>query len=194
MKLNKKGYMLVEIVLSSVLAMSIALYLLNLTYQFKNKDEDIYQSISYSSDKIAITKNIMNDLDNQIITKIEKNGNNEVILTTQSSGTEEKRKIQIDNPENKEVTITYGKINNDGSFDKNDSSYYQKNLQKSLLFKEIKINNENENIITIKIILESMYTDDDYSIKLLAKTSTEAAIEINTDFLYKKKPGDYSST
>lgn len=191
MKLNKKGYMLVEIVLASVLAMSIALYLLNLTYQFKNKDEDIYQSISYSSDKIAITKNIMNDLDKQIITKIEKNGNNEVILTIQSSGTEEKRKIQIDNPENKEVTITYGKINNDGSFDENDSSYYQKNLQKSLLFKEIKINNENENIITIKIILESMYTDDDYSIKLLAKTSTEAAIEINTDFLYKKKPGDY---
>lgn len=191
MKLNKKGYMLIEIVLASVLAMSIALYLLNLTYQFKNKDEDIYQSISYSSDKIAITKNIMNDLDKQVITKIEKSENNEVVLTTQSNGTEEKRKIQINNPENKEVTITYGKINNDGSFDKNDSSYYQKNLQKSLLFKEIKINNENENIITIKIILESMYTDDDYSIKLLAKTSTEAAIEINTDFLYKKKPGDY---
>ena len=191
MKLNKKGYMLVEIVLASVLAMSIALYLLNLTYQFKNKDEDIYQSISYSSDKIAITKNIMNDLDKQVITKIEKSENNEVVLTTQSSGTEERRKIQINNPENKEVTITYGKINNDGSFDKNDSSYYQKNLQKSLLFKEIKINNENENIITIKIILESMYTDDDYSIKLLAKTSAEAAIEINTDLLSKKKPGDY---
>ncbi|MDD5827470.1 MAG: hypothetical protein PUD25_06900 [Bacilli bacterium] len=180
MKLNKKGYMLVEIVLASVLAMSIALYLLNLIYQFKNKDEDIYQSISYSSDKIAITKNIMNDLDKQVITKIEKSENNEVILTTQSSGTEEKRKIQINNPENKEVTITYGKLNNDGSFDKNDSSYYQKNLQKSLLFKEIKINNENENIITIKIILESMYTNDDYSIKLLAKTAAKTLIEDNS--------------
>ena len=191
MKLNKKGYMLIEIVLASVLAMSIALYLLNLTYQFKNKDEDIYQSISYSSDKIAITKNIMNDLDKQVITKIEKSENNEVVLTTPSSGTEEKRKIQINNPENKEVTITYGKINNDGSFDKNDSSYYQKNLQKSLLFKEIKINNENENIITIKIILESMYTDDDYSIKLLAKTAAKTLVEDNSAYLNKKKKGTY---
>ena len=93
MKLNKKGYMLVEIVLSSVLAMSIALYLLNLTYQFKNKNEDIYQSISYSSDKIAITKNIMNDLDNQIITKIEKKEHNEVILTSKSGTLEEKKFI-----------------------------------------------------------------------------------------------------
>ena len=98
MKLNKKGYMLIEIVLSSVLAMSIALYLLNLTYQFKNKDEDIYQSTIYSSDKIAVTKNIMNDLENQEITKVEKNGNNEVILTTNFEGTEEIRKIQITTP------------------------------------------------------------------------------------------------
>ena len=173
MKLNKKGYMLIEIVLSSVLAMSIALYLLNLTYQFKNKDEDIYQSISYSSDKIAITKNIMNDLDNQIITKIEKNGNNEIILTSTSGTSEEKRKINITYPstnysQNQQITITYGKINNN-TFDTSDISYYQKKLQKSLLFKGIEINNPNTNIATIKIKLESMYSKDDYSIKLIVK-------------------------
>ena len=59
MRQNNKGYMLVELVLASVLAITIALYLLNLTYQFKNKNDDIYQSLTYSSDKIAITKNIM---------------------------------------------------------------------------------------------------------------------------------------
>lgn len=176
MKLNKKGYMLVEIVLSSVLAMSIALYLLNLTYQFKNKNEDIYQSISYSSDKIAITKNIMNDLDNQIITKIEKKENNEVILTSKSGTLEEKRKINITSPstnnsQNQKITITYGKINNSNNFDTNDVSYYRKELQKSLLFKGIEINNSNMNTATIKIKLESMYSSDDYSIKLLVKKS-----------------------
>ena len=42
MKLNRKGYMLVEIVIASVLAMGIGYYLLNLTYKFKNNSEDIY--------------------------------------------------------------------------------------------------------------------------------------------------------
>lgn len=174
MKLNKKGYMLVEIVISSVLAMSIALYLLNLTYQFKNKNEDIYQSISYSSDKIAITKNIMNDLDNQIITDIKSNGTSEVILMSTSGTSEEKRKIKITSPstdilQNKQVTITYGKIDNN-NFDITDVSYYQKKLQKSLLFKGIEIDKlSNPNIATIKIKLESMYTNDDYSINLFIK-------------------------
>lgn len=175
MKLNKKGYMLIEIVLSSVLAMSIALYLLNLTYQFKNKDEDIYQSITYSSDKIAITKNIMNDLENQVIINIVKKSNSEVLLTTNSTGIEETRKLQITNPstnesQNQEITITYGKYKNN-TFDTSDVSYYQKKLQKSLLFKGIEITNSNANIVTIKIKFESMYNDDDYSIKLLAKKS-----------------------
>lgn len=175
MKLNKKGYMLVEIVISSVLAMSIALYLLNLTYQFKNKNEDIYQSISYSSDKIAITKNIMNDLDNQIITGIENNGTSEVILTSNSGTSEEKRKIKITSPstnisQNQQITITYGKIDNNNNFDTTDVSYYQKKLQKSLLFKGIEIDKlSNPNIATIKIKLESMYTNDDYSINLFIK-------------------------
>lgn len=175
MKLNKKGYMLVEIVISSVLAMSIALYLLNLTYQFKNKNEDIYQSISYSSDKIAITKNIMNDLDNQIITNIKNNGTSEVILMSNSGTSEEKRKIKITSPstdisQNKQITITYGKIDNNNNFDTTDVSYYQKKLQKSLLFKGIEIDKlSNPNIATIKIKLESMYTKDDYSINLFIK-------------------------
>lgn len=174
MKLNKKGYMLVEIVISSVLAMSIALYLLNLTYQFKNKNEDIYQSISYSSDKIAITKNIMNDLDNQIITSIENNGTSEVILTSNSGTSKETRKIKITSPstdisQNQQTTITYGKIDNN-NFDTTDVSYYQKKLQKSLLFKGIEIDKlSNPNIATIKIKLESMYTNDDYSINLFIK-------------------------
>lgn len=174
MKLNRKGYMLVEIVISSVLAMSIALYLLTLTYQFKNKNEDIYQSISYSSDKIAITKNIMNDLDNQIITGIENNGTSEVILTSNFGTSEEKRKIKITSPstdisQNQQITITYGKLDNN-NFDTTDVSYYQKKLQKSLLFKGIEIDkSSNPNIATIKIKLESMYTNDDYSINLFIK-------------------------
>ena len=60
MKLNRKGYMLVEIIIASVLAFGIAYYLLNLTYKFKNTNADVYESYYYMKDKILITKNIMN--------------------------------------------------------------------------------------------------------------------------------------
>ena len=61
MKLNRKGYMLVEIIIASVLAMTVAYYLLNLTYRFKDTNEDLYHSTVFLNDKILITKNIMQD-------------------------------------------------------------------------------------------------------------------------------------
>ena len=70
MKINKKGYMLVEIIISFTLAMSIAYYLLNLTYKFKNMDEDIYMSTIFIKDKILVTKNIMNDIDRGTVSDI----------------------------------------------------------------------------------------------------------------------------
>ena len=57
MKLNQKGYMLVEIIVASVIAFSVAYYLLNLTYKFKDKNEDVYYSTTMLADKINITKN-----------------------------------------------------------------------------------------------------------------------------------------
>ena len=177
MKLNQKGYMLVELVLSSVLAMTIALYLINLTYQFKNKNEDIYQSITYSKDKIVITKNIMNDLDNQIVTFIKtdstKTGdktiyNNYLTVISKKDSTENFRNIQI--VQSKEGTsIFYGKWNkNTNSFDKSDVSYYEKKLDKSLIVRNVKIEtNESDDFLSITIPIESMYTKERYDIKLL---------------------------
>ena len=176
MKLNQKGYMLVELVLSSVLAMTIALYLINLTYQFKNKNEDIYQSITYSKDKIAITKNIMNDLDNQIVTFIKtdstKTGdktiyNNYLTVISKKDSTENFRNIQI--VQSKEGTsIFYGKWNkNTNSFDKSDVSYYEKELDKSLIVRNVKVEFEkNSNYLSIIIPTESMYTKDRYNVTL----------------------------
>lgn len=181
MKLNQKGYMMVELVLSSVLAMTIAIYLLNLTIQFKNKNEDIYQSIGYSADKIETTKNIMNDLENLTITEITVQDNNVDLDVIEKNNVASHRKLTITNV-NQTITITYGKYKNN-TFDQNDVSYYQKTLQKSLLFKSIDINNSNENTVTIEINLESMYTNEDYSIKLLASATGK--------LLASKNIGDY---
>ena len=84
-RLNNKGYMLVEIIVASVIAFSVAYYLLNLTYKFKDKSEDIYYSTTMLSDKINITKNIMNDLekipDKNSVTLVQGTNNNTYTIT-----------------------------------------------------------------------------------------------------------------
>ena len=161
MKLNKKGYMLVEIVIAFTLAMGIAYYLLTLTYKFKNTNEDIYQSTLFQKDKIAITKNIMNDLERNTIKSYEKQSNNSVVIVLAD---ETKRKIEIRNK-----TITYGKWNG-SNYDKTDASYYEKALESFLSIGEIEINATTENnYFEIKIPISSIYDDETYDIKIFGQ-------------------------
>ena len=168
MKLNRKGYMLVEIVISFVLAMGIAYYLLNLTYKFKNMNEDIYESSLFMKDKIVITKNIMNDLDRGIITGITPSSDNKQIdfkIQMNENNQEESRRLTI-----KDKTITYGKIEGE-NFNTNDKSYYQKTIDDFLTIKKIEVSDEitENNYITMKIEIESIYDDENYDIKLFAQ-------------------------
>ena len=166
-KLNNKGYMLVEIIIASVLAFSVAYYLLNLTYDFKDKNEDVYFSTATLSDKINITKNIMNDLEGKEVVIIN-NGNNYV--TFQVGTTDNIKQIYIDNASK---TITYGKLqgigNEIGKFDVSDNSYYQKQLDSFLEFGTIKIEPSSNNYISIQIPISNIYSDNTYDIKLLIK-------------------------
>ena len=59
MKLNKKGYMLVEIVLASVIAFGIAYFMLDLTIKLKNKNDDLVVETQVVTDKTIIANGIM---------------------------------------------------------------------------------------------------------------------------------------
>lgn len=172
MKLNEKGYMLVEIIIASVLAMSIAYYLLNLTYKFKNTNEDLYQSYNYMSDKILITKNIMNDLEKGTISDIAKDTERVSFKLHISGETEEKsesRKLLV-SKENNKTTIRYGLWDDySNSFVKTHLSYYEKELDSSLIIGDLSdYVVENNNSVTIKIPIKSIYSDEVYTIKLFA--------------------------
>lgn len=168
MKLNRKGYMLVEIVVASVLAMTIAYYLLNLTYKFKNTSGDIYQSYYYTNDKILITKNIMSDLDGCFIASVISNPTSvDFKLYNSDNNFPEKRRLVIIK-EDTTATIKYGKLNNLGNFITNDVSYYEKELEPTITVGDIKLTN-NATSVTITIPITSIYSEDDYSIKLFAK-------------------------
>lgn len=214
MKLNRKGYMLVEIIISAVLAMSIALYLLNLTYDFKNKNEDIYQSITYTSDKIAITKNIMNDLDKVMITNfksIDTNDSKNIMIEfyvkeKELSSADELRRLRIQQNEDGAQVITYGKVDlNKNDFIITDVSYYQKTLEKSLIVdaNKIKIVDEENNEIDpsteafkyiqyIKIIIpvQSLYEDRNYDIKLLLNKNKNTKLNGSFQVVYHINSGN----
>lgn len=168
MKLNKKGYMLVEIIVASVLAMSIAYYLLNLTYKFKNANEDLYQNYQYMSDKISITKNIMNDLDKGRIAVITYDSTSVVFYLYTSENEYQLRCLTISN-ENGNTILKYGMYNYN-VFNPTDLSYYEKKLDPSLIVGDLIINDYylNEDSITIEIPIKSIYSDEDYTIKLFA--------------------------
>lgn len=149
MKLNRKGYMLVEMILASVIAMSIAYYLLNLTYKFKDKNEDIYNSTMLIADKILITKNIMNDFDGKIV-ELDSKTDKEIIFKVNG----EKRKITI-----ADKTIKYTKEDN--------SIIYKKTLANSMEIGKITFNN---NVVTIPIT--SIYGNNSTNIKIFIKDNT----------------------
>lgn len=193
MRLNRKGYMLVEIVLASVLAMSIVYYLLNLTYKFKNTSEDIYQSIYYENDRMLITKNIMSDLERGVVTEVQESEDGQTIeftLYIQNIGTE-KRRILITEVNN-QATIQYGKIEvTEGEtydFVKTDVSYYEKSLEPSLVVDSLELvkslNGVATNGLAITIPIKSLYDDKDYSIKIFASKMVHLDLGFYVDYVW----------
>lgn len=165
-RLNNKGYMLVEIIVASVIAFSVAYYLINLTYKFKNKNEDVYYSTVMLSDKVNITKNIMNDLKKYNINSVSKttNGNTKVITFNASisrNGSEESVTKVLSLEKSK---VEYGKFENNNFV--HDKSYYKKDISKGSEITGVDVNEE-DGYYFIVIKVSSLYTNDNEDIKLL---------------------------
>ena len=162
-KLNNKGYMLVEIIIASVLAFSVTYYLLNLTYEFKDKNEDVYFSTAILSDKINITKNIMNDLEGKSVSILSYNNSSNPLYVELVVGDAEDssiKRISIDKNTN---TITYGMYDQyrEKYIVTDDNTYYQKEIDSFLEFGEIKLEGNltgaNSDYVYIIIPIEDLY-------------------------------------
>lgn len=166
-KLNNKGYLIIEIILASTIAFTIAYYLINLTYKFKDKNEDIYASTNLTSDKITITNNIMNDLDDYYIKLIENKttDENEISLTLQLQSKknlkEENRELTINTKNN---NIIYKKIGT------TDQTIFEKKLQNGYQFGQMSCQRELPSIYQISIPIIATYEKKDTYIRLLLET------------------------
>lgn len=79
---NNKGYMLIEVILASVMAIGVAAFLAGITIKLKNKNDDLLVKSLVSTDQGIIYNTIMEDVyDNdlsasQVCTKLSASGNN----------------------------------------------------------------------------------------------------------------------
>lgn len=166
-RLNNKGYMLVEIIVASVIAFSVAYYLINLTYKFKDKNEDVYYSTVMLSDKVNITKNIMNDLKKYNINSVSQTTNDTTKVITfnvsiSRNGSEETVTKILSVEKSK---VEYGKFE-DNNF-VHDKSYYKKDISKGSEITGVDVITEEEGYYFIVIKVSSLYTNDNEDIKLL---------------------------
>ena len=63
-KMNNKGYILVEIILASALAMIVAYFVIELTIKLKNKNDDLLVKTLVSTDQAIMYNTIMSDVYN----------------------------------------------------------------------------------------------------------------------------------
>ena len=76
MKLNNKGYMLSEIIVCSIITFAIAFFLVDIAINFKKKAEISYLNSKYMVNYTLINKNIMDDVENYNLKKVEFKKNN----------------------------------------------------------------------------------------------------------------------
>ena len=157
MKLNNKGYMLVEIIVASVIALVMAYFLIDITIRLVNKNNDYYVESVLLTDKNLVTKEIMEDIND--------NSNNDILLTsinvTNSGDDIVTAELSFNNRTSKDLII-------DKSSNIIKYGNYEKKLSEVLNIKELSISKDsNQKQLYIRISAYTNYSDIDYGISLV---------------------------
>ena len=76
-KLNNRGYLIVELILASVLAMTVAYFLLNLVVKMSSKNQDLYVETALLTDKAIMTNLVMEDVNKYTLIRMNNSSENE---------------------------------------------------------------------------------------------------------------------
>ena len=166
-KLNRRGYLTIEIVLAATLAFTIAFFLIDLTIKFANKTDDIQLDTLYITDNALLIENIREviniDKDAEVengdvgkITDINCQGN--TCTFTFDGKVNKKSTLKIDN-DNKEVLYT-------SSIKKDNKVSDNLTLEKMSVGGNGEVNQPYQ-IITIKA--RDIFVDKNYDINILIK-------------------------
>ena len=98
MKLNTKGYLLVEIIVAFTIAMIMAYFLLQIVIDLKNINEDYFVDTKLETDQIILTKYIMDDITKYTLKQVEIKDQKTVDFTfDKPNNTSFKTRLNIEN-------------------------------------------------------------------------------------------------
>jgi len=135
MKLNNRGYLLVEVIVASVIAMTLAYFLIDLTMKLTNQNDDYVVATLLETEKVLMTRDFMNDLSKYKLQKIE-TGSSYVQLTFEPTAEESdivKRITIVDK------VFKYGDYS-EGAYIENEN-YIEKKFDDKLEVNSVTINN-----------------------------------------------------
>ena len=150
MKLNRKGYMTIEIILAAVVTFVIAFFLIDITVKLSSNTDDAYSDTVLVTDKALITKNIKENLENDIC----EYGNIDSVSWTKNICN-----ITMTNRTIVKLSVSGNKVEYIGS------STYSKEIDKSL--SDIKITSNSSNgYYNFKITGTNIFVDNNYDMNI----------------------------
>ena len=198
MKLNRKGYLTVEIILASTIAFAIAFFLIEITVKLVSKTEDVYHETVIAYDDAIIINNIKEKIKDYIIETdgfnfVECKNNECNIWGERVGGATEERYLYYDSV-SKEIRFSEG-----AEEGKDRVTLYSKKVDDSISEVEISSNiNRNvkpsDRIVFFNIKLKNIFTNNTYEMVIPINLVRQEE-EIATIYLYMSgKYGDMSTT
>lgn len=198
MKLNRKGYLTVEIILASTIAFAIAFFLIEITVKLVSKTDNVYHETVIAYDDAIIINNIKEKIKDYIIETdglnfVECKNNECMISGERSVGPKEDRYIYYDST-SKEIRFSEGAEEGE-----NRVTLYAKKVDDSISEVEISSNiNRNvkpsDRIVFFNIKLKNIFTDNAYEMVIPINLVRQEE-EVATIHLYMSgRYGDMSTT
>lgn len=198
MKLNRKGYLTVEIILASTIAFAIAFFLIEITVKLVSKTDDVYHETVIAYDDAIIINNIKEKIKDYIIETdglnfVECKNNECNIWGERVGGATEERYLYYDSV-SKEIRFSEGAEEGE-----NRVTLYSKKVDDSISEVEISSNiNRNvkpsDRIVFFNIKLKNIFTNNTYEMVIPINLVRQEE-EIATIYLYMSgKYGDMSTT
>ena len=198
MKLNRKGYLTVEIILASAVAFAIAFFLMEITVKLVSKTDDVYHETVITYDDAIMINNIKDKIIDYIIETdglalVECKNNECNIWGERVGGATEERYLYYDS-ESKEIRFSEG-----AEEGKDRVTLYAKKVDDSISEVEISSNiNRNvkpsDRIVFFNIKLKNIFTDNAYEM-VIPINLTKKVEEVATRHLFMSgRRGEMSTT
>lgn len=206
MKLNRKGYLTVEIILASAVAFAIAFFLMEITVKLVSKTDDVYHETIITYDDAIMINNIKDKIIDYIIETdglnlVECENNECNILGNRIGGVTEERWLYYDSV-SKEIRFSEGAKKREDRV-----TLYSKKVDDSISEVEISSNingnvKPNDRIVFFNIKLKNIFTDNAYemvipiNLKKAVEDKEEDKVEdIATIYLFMSgRRGEMSTT